>query len=160
MLKVPYYKQDTKYSCGAAALQMVFAFFGKHQSEEALTERLGTNKENGTEHSQIIKVITEEGLFAYANNDSSLEEIQEFLDLKTPVIVNFIEPGEDSGHYAVVVKIVEDDIILNDPWHGAEFRMKKEEFLNRWHSENGNHKRWLVAVSRENFNLGKQYLAK
>ncbi len=159
MLNMPYFKQDTRYSCGAAALQMTFYFYGKLISEEELTKRLQIDKDRGTEHSQMIKVITDEGLYAYANNESSLEEADGFIKSDIPIIVNFIEPGENSGHYAVVIGIDENNIILNDPWHGEKFKMNKDEFVERWQSENGGHKRWLLAVSTEKFNLGKQYLA-
>jgi len=158
MLKIPYFKQDTRYSCGPATLQMIFAFYGKEISETNLTERLKTKEGDGTKHSNLIRVANEEGFYVYVNTDSSIEEVREILAKDIPVIVNFVEPSNEEGHYAVVVDITGEKIFLNDPWNGENFEMSIIDFENRWQSGDGLHKEWLMAVSDKDFSLGKQYL--
>ena len=158
MLTVPFFKQDTGYSCGPATLQMVLRYYNIVMSEEDLIKKLHANKENGTLHKPMIALCQKEGLYVYVNNDSSLEEIGGFLEHKIPVVIHFIEPSECDGHYSVVVGIEDDTVVLNDPWNGEKFKKKKKDFMKEWHSEDGVHKKWMMAVSDRGFPLGKQYL--
>ena len=162
MLKVPYFKQDNGYSCGPTSLQMVFAFYGERINEDKLTKLLHTKKDSGASHEPLIKIANEEGFYVYVNNESSLQEITEILGKNIPVIVHFIEPSSDEGHYAVIIDITKDKIILNDPWNGEGFKMNTGDFIKRWygHSKDGLNKQWIIAISKEKFSLGKQYLPK
>lgn len=156
MIKMPYFKQDTEYSCGPATLQMIFAFYGKKISEELLVERLQTTMSAGTEHQSLINVAEGEGFFVYVNNNSSLEEIRNLLLKNVPVIVRYIEPSHDEGHYSVVVAVKEDSIILNDPWNGEGFIMNNCDFLTRWRSEDSHNDCWIMALSQDAFSSEKQ----
>lgn len=157
MLKVPYFKQDTEYSCGPATLQMIFAFYGKRFSEKLLTERLKTTISDGTKHKSLIDIAKSEGFYVYVNNNSSLEEVGSLIIENIPVMVHFIEPSSDDGHYSVVVAVKEDSIILNDPWNGEGFIMSNCDFLARWRSEDSHNDCWIMAISPNTFSLGKQY---
>jgi len=136
---------------------MVFKYFGITRSEDDLIRQLGTKKDTGTEHQPPIDAVLEEGLHCYVNNDSSFDEIKYFLGLKLPVIVNFIEPTNDDGHFAVVVEINSDDIILNDPWNGKDFSLPLAEFERRWISGHGTYRKWIAAISAAEITQGKQY---
>jgi len=157
MLKVPYFKQDTVYSCGPAALQMIFAFYGKGFSEKALAKKLNTTVSDGTKHQSLINIAKSEGFYVYVNNNSSLKEVHSLLLENIPVMVNFIEPSNDDGHYSVVVAVREDSIVLNDPWNGEGLIMDSSDFVARWCSEDSKNDCWIMAISLEAFNLGKQY---
>jgi predicted double-glycine peptidase len=159
-MKIPFFKQDVNYSCGPAVIQMVLKFYGKFFSEEELMKRLKTNKNIGTRHEDMIDVTTKEGFYVYSNNGSSFQEIDLFLKEKKPIVVNFIEPNDNEGHYSVVVGLNDEDIILNDPWNGPNFKMKKTDFEKRWFSEDGRNNKWIMVVSDKDFALGKQYLPK
>lgn len=158
MIKMKYFKQNTIISCGPVVLQMIFRYYGKIFSEETLTQRLKPNEEIGTSHKKMIDLATAEGFYVYANEGSSLYEIAYFVNEKIPVIVHFIEPDTEDGHYAVVVGIQRKNVVLNDPWNGEKFKMAKEEFERRWISKDGRHKRWIMAVSDTDVHFGKQYL--
>jgi len=156
MLDIPFYKQDNRYTCGPAVLQMAFAYFGKKLAEGELALRLNVT-EDGASHEEMIKLANNEGFFVYADNESTFDEIRYFIGLKKPVIVNFIEPSNDEGHYAVVKEVTDHSIILNDPWNGENFKMTQKDFENRWSSEDAKNKRWIMALSKEEFVLGKQF---
>jgi len=136
---------------------MIFAFYGKRFSEESLTERLNTSASSGTRHKSLIDIAQSEGFYVYVNNNSSLEEVRDFILEKIPVMVHFIEPSNDEGHYSVVVAVREDSIVLNDPWNGEGFTMSDRDFLNRWRSEDSCNDCWIMAISPDAFSLGKQY---
>lgn len=158
MIKLPYFKQDTNYSCGPAVIQMIFRFYGKVFSEEDLIQRLKTQKDIGTQHQSMIEVARTEGFYVYVNNESSLNEIIFFLNKNIPVIVHYVDDGV--GHYSVVVKVDEDNVVLDDPWNGEKFKINREQFEKIWHNEKGNFKKWIMVVSNEYRHLGKQYLPK
>ena len=157
-MEVAYFKQDTNFSCGPAVIQMILAFFGIHQSEGYLQKKLESDEKKGTDHMNMISYLLKKGLYCYANNDSTFKEVAYFLDKKIPVVVNYLEPEADWGHYAVVLELNKNNIILNDPWHGERFSMRLDEFEERWQSGDGKHKKWILAVSKSDLQMGKQYV--
>ncbi len=160
MIKLPFYKQDTDYSCGPATLQMIFRFYGKFFSEKDLIKKLKTNRTTGTRHKALLDFACSNGFYVYINNESSLKEVAYLVGRKIPVIIHFIEPDSNDGHYAVIVGINKKHVILDDPWNGKNFKITRKDFEERWHSEDGSFVRWIMVVSDEYRHLGKQYLPK
>lgn len=156
-LDLPYFRQDTIYSCGPAVAQMVLRHFGVVYSEAELITVLGTNPQIGTKHDALIELLTGAGLHCYANNDSSLDEVDSYLEQRAPVIVHYLEPSNDEGHFAVVTAVLERLVMLHDPWNGEGFSLPHDEFEARWRSEDARHVRWMAACSDEPFALGRTY---
>lgn len=157
-LLLPFYHQRTGYTCGPAALQIVFEYFSVHVSQTRLAKEARTNALTGTDHEHMIKAATDHDFFCYVNDDADFDEVVGFLKKKLPVIVHFIEPSDNEGHYAVVAGVEGKTLILHDPWNGKGFRMDQEEFMKRWHDGNNVHKQWLMVLALKKFSLGKQYL--
>jgi predicted double-glycine peptidase len=157
MIIVPYVEQSTQYSCGPASLRMLFAFYGVERSEAVLAERLCTNAEVGTTHAHMIRVAREEGFYVFENDTSSIIELSGLLLCRIPVIVHFTEPSENDPHYAVVVKVDEQHVVLNDPWNGEKSVLDTQDFLTRWSSERALEDNWLMALSRQSFSIGREY---
>lgn len=158
MIKIPYFKQNIPYSCGPVVLQMIFRYYGKVFSEQFLIDKLKPNNDIGTRHQTMIDFARKEGFFVYVNQGSSLEEIFSLLSKNIPVIVHYIEPATEDGHYSVVVDVQKDKVVLNDPWNGEKFKLNREDFEERWKSKDGKFKRWIMAVSNTDVHFGKQYL--
>lgn len=157
-LDVPYFKQDTGYTCGPTSLQMVLAYYGLRESEAQLAKELETEMENGTCHQNMITSALERGFHCYVNDNSSLEEIGFLLAHDIPLIVHFLEPTDREDHYSVVVGLTGKDVVLNDPWNGEREHLSRRAFVNRWTcDEVGRCKEWLMAIMREPLPLGKQY---
>lgn len=158
VLDLKYFKQDNGYSCGPASLQMVFSYFGKKLGEAKLAKLAKTTK-SGTSHVNMINLARKEGFYCYVHNNSSINQIKHFIDLNLPVIINYIEPKSEEGHYAVVVGYKRNKIILDDPWNGKNFKISIKEFKKRWYDYHKKHKysRWILVISKKKFNLGKQY---
>jgi ABC-type bacteriocin/lantibiotic exporter with double-glycine peptidase domain len=155
-LAVPFYKQDKHYTCGPASLQMTLQFFGLRISEEELA-RLAKTSHAGTAHADLVCAARELGFHCYVNADAQLEEIKYFLNLGLPVVVNYVEPTDEDGHYAVAIGYTKNKIVLHDPWNGPNFTLSQEEFLRRWHDSTGSTHRWLLVLSNQGFNLGRHY---
>jgi len=156
-LDVPFHRQKTDYTCGPAALQMVFGYFKDFISQEELAQKAKTDKENGTTNQHMIETVRKNGFFCYVNDNSTLNEIKHFIELGLPVIVNYIEPSDNEGHFAVVSGCTRRNLILNDPWNGKGFVLKQSDFMERWRNQSGTHPQWIMVVSGEDFHLGKQY---
>ena len=161
-LKIPFYKQDTDYTCGPTSLQMVLSFLHDHKSENYFTKKTHANKNDGTMHKWMIDVAEKEGFYCYVNNNPSLEELKKFIESGLPAIIHFTEPTGDESHYSVITGFGREQVIMNDPWNGRDFKIKERDFLSRWHGNIGssNYKKWMMIISKENFNIGKQYLPK
>lgn len=157
-LDVPYFKQDTGYTCGPASLQMVLAFHGVRESEEHLAKELESNMEDGTCHQNMIEAATSRGFHCYVNDNSSLEEISFLLSHDIPLIVHFLETSDREDHYSVVVGLSSKEVIINDPWNGERTHLTKRAFMDRWTCAHvGNCKEWLMAIMKEPLPLGRQY---
>jgi predicted double-glycine peptidase len=157
MLAVPYFKQDTGYSCGAASVQMIARYFGVVASEEELMRTLHTDAVYGTHHQPIIEYVTAIGLYCYVNTESTLAEIAHFLARALPVLVHYIEPSQNEHHYSVAVALTDTHIVLHDPWNGPHFSLTHDEFAKRWYDAEHTFPQWLLVASREDLNLGKLY---
>jgi len=151
-IKVPYFRQKKNHTCGPASINMIFRFFGLHTKEAELVKAMKTKKD-GTEHWQLIGIARKKGFYCYVHEKASLNQLKHFVDIGLPVIVNYIEPDSEDGHYAVVVGYGPRRIILHDPWNGEEFKMLFKEFERRWSKR----QRWMFIISRREFNLGRQY---
>jgi ABC-type bacteriocin/lantibiotic exporter with double-glycine peptidase domain len=151
-IEVPYFKQKKNHTCGPASIKMVFRFFGLHAREAELARVMKTKKE-GTEHSGLIMIARKNGFYCYVHENASLNQVKHFIDLGLPVIVNYLEPDSEEGHYAVVVGYGLRRIVLNDPWNGKEFKIFLKDFEIRWNER----KRWMFVLSKKEFNVGKQY---
>jgi predicted double-glycine peptidase len=159
-LDIPFFKQDTDYTCGPAALQMAFLFLGTFTSEKKLAKVARTNSEIGTTHRGMIDTALKQKFYCYVNKNSTINEIRHFVRLSFPVIIDYTEPSSDTGHYAIISGYQDRHVILNDPWNGEGFKLSEAEFVSRWydnHDGNNPCASWMMALSKEPFNLGKQY---
>lgn len=145
-LKIPYDKQENDYDCGPASLQMAFDYFKFHISQYKLEKEGKTNPKTGTNHENMIHVARKNGFHTYVNTNSSVSEIKEFLKQKKPIIVDYIEPSSEEGHYSIVSGLSKEYITLNDPWNGKDFKVEIDNFLKRWRNKNSH--RWILVISK------------
>jgi len=124
MIKLKFFWQKEGYTCGPAALRMVFDFFGKKFSEEKLKKDLKTNKKIGTKHNALIIEARKNKFYCFVHENSSISNLKYFVEKGFPVIVHYIEPSENIEHYAVVIGFNQTKLILNDPWNGKKFKIK------------------------------------
>jgi predicted double-glycine peptidase len=76
---------------------------------------------------------------------------------KLPVIVDFIEPRDSERHFALIIALDGEHIVLNDPENGEKFSITVEEFDQRWADARNRYVRWMMVVSKEPFGLGQQF---
>ena len=137
-INVPYNKQKTEYTCGPSSLKMLFKFFGENISENRISKQTKT-KQSGTSHKNLINTARKHNFYCYVHENSSIHQIKHFIDKNLPVIVNYIEPFDNEGHYSVIIGYDKTKIILNDPWDGKNFKLPFVEFKGRWFDKHKNY---------------------
>ncbi len=155
-IRVPYFSQKKGYTCGPASLEMVLKFFGVSVVQDRL-EKVEKTKKDGTSHGGLIDAARKYGFYCFVDKNSSISMIKHFVGVGLPVIVNYIEPSDDEGHYSVVVGYNEKKVIMNDPWNGKNFEMSWSDFESRWHGQKPKSPKWLMVLSKKEFDLGRQY---
>jgi len=143
----PFQETLFKSMCGPASLKMVFDYYGIEKSEEQIAKLAQTIKNFGTDDQGIKKAAESLGFTVEIKNESSFEEIQEWLNKKIPVIVNWFTRGridyDDSqvpdGHYSVVVGLDEEFIYLQDPEIGKLRKIERSDFMKVWFDFTGEH---------------------
>lgn len=160
MLKVPYHRQRNSYTCGPASLQMVFEFFKVPETQKHLSKAAHTNDAVGTLHEAMISLARQHGFYCYVHNNSNMAEIEHFVANGLPVIIDFLEPTSDEGHYAVVVGLTPEQITFNDPWNGRHWQLTRAEFDKRWHDATRGQPRWIMVLNSGPFAVGKQFAPK
>lgn len=133
--------QETLHAgmCGPASLKIVLDYYGVHKSEQELAiltdvTELGTRAENIAYAAETL------GFKTLIKNDSSFNDIEEWLGKKVPVIVNWFTRGRSDysdsevadGHYSVVAGLDAEHVYLQDPEIGKIRKMKREDFMKVW----------------------------
>jgi predicted double-glycine peptidase len=147
-LRLPDVRQATPYTCGAAALLSVLAYFGQEAREDTLAEALGTTPEDGAPPDAIVRVATAHGLAVRAKEGWSLAELADAMRRGRPVLValqawpdrgraSFADDWDD-GHYVVVVAVERRVVVFEDPSIlGGRGVLTHAAFLDRRHDRDG-----------------------
>ena len=88
----------------------------------------------------IANVAKSLGFKVEIKNESSFEDIEEWLKKGVPVIVDWFTRGrqdyDDSevsdGHYSVVYGLDDENIYLQDPETGGERKIARDDFMRVW----------------------------
>lgn len=126
--------------CGAASLLIVLDYFGIKKSEGEIAEMLRSDRNLGTDARAIKRVAGSFGLQVEIKNDSSLEDIRNYLEERMPVIVDWFSRGRGDypesavadGHYSVVAGLDEKYIYLQDPEIGKTRKIARGDFMRVW----------------------------
>ena len=144
--EMPLVEQSTGYTCGAAAMQGVLAYYGLRFTEEALVKDLGSTPKDGTDHVVMAAYGTKLGLHGVVRSNVPLREVQERVESGDAVIVEAqawqdekptLKPYPEvwnSGHYMIVIGVDEKNVYFVDPSAGLKRGyIPIEEFMTRWH---------------------------
>ena len=87
LLQVPEVRQHTVYSCGAAALQAILAYYSIDVRQDVLIQKLGTNENEGTKYWEIVRVAREYGLTAETILQMTRQQIIGEINRGIPVFI-------------------------------------------------------------------------
>jgi predicted double-glycine peptidase len=143
-LALPDVRQSTPYTCSAAALQAVLAYYGKEAREDELARELGATPEDGAPPEAIVRVGRARGLKLTLREGMSLGALGAEVAQGHPVLValqawpdkprrSFTDDWDD-GHYVVVIKVGRRRVLVEDPsLLGSRGALTIEQFMDRWH---------------------------
>jgi uncharacterized protein len=143
-LPVPDVRQSTAYTCGAAALQAVLAYYGIDSREDRLSTQMGATPSDGIPPEAIVRTARAYGLAAELRENMTVEQLATEVRDGRPVIVELQawadpprsdwESDWDDGHYAVVIGIEGNELVFEDPSVlGSRVQLSRPEFEARWH---------------------------
>lgn len=150
--------------CGPASLKIVLGYYGIHKSEQELASLTNTTEALGTDAVSIARAAESLGFRVAIRNESDFNDIEEWMERKVPVIVDWFTRGRldypDSevadGHYSAVTGLDAEHIYLQDPEIGDMRKFKREDFMKVWFDFSGENPtadelilRQLIAIYKE-----------
>ncbi len=87
IVHLPLCRQSTNYTCGVAALQSIFYYYGEEWREDKLAAELRSDPNNGTKYINIAHFARSRGFTVDMYTGMSLDHLRRILHEKKPVIV-------------------------------------------------------------------------
>ncbi|MFH1073351.1 MAG: peptidase C39 family protein [Nanoarchaeota archaeon] len=150
MSKFPFHKQETKYTCGAAATRMALETCGIKKTEKQVVKLLKTNKIRGS-WVKNFPVVAEQFMLNYVvKRNATINDLRKTLQEGYAVVLAYLYPPEKVDHYVVVRRIDSNFIYFWDPWFGPEHKYTLKHFEKIWAPDPRfeNQKRWFIGMKR------------
>jgi len=141
-VRVPTAEQETRYSCGPAALRSALSGFGIGAEEDKLAELARTSASDGTSVYGLLHAAKESGVDAKIAHGMTVDKLMDAME-NGQVVVVCIQAGDDideykSSHWTVPTAIkpgaegIEIEVV--DPMKpNVHAVMHLDEFEDRWH---------------------------
>jgi hypothetical protein len=135
-------RQETSFTCGPAAMQTVLDSFGIYRRQSDLAHELGTTAAEGTRPDALVRCAWGEGLHAKQSRNTRFETVIAAVRHGARVILNFqawpergqrVGQGAQDGHYAVVQRATDEDLVLADPSSARPVLLSREDLEDRWY---------------------------
>jgi ABC-type bacteriocin/lantibiotic exporter with double-glycine peptidase domain len=135
MVRIPFFKQETCWTCGPASMRMVLAALGIKKSEKQVVKLLSANKVRGTWAKSFPSLAEKYKLNYLVKRNASIEELRKLLKEGYIVLTAYYVPKEKVDHYVVVKKIDKEYIHFLDPFYGPEHKYKLTYFRKIWKTD-------------------------
>jgi len=159
-LDVPIHRQETKYSCGAAAVRQVLSYLGFSAKEPALRKALDTTSDDGTTPESIVETLRSVPGTSVTAGTMTLQDLRDAVDNKQAVLI-VMQAWSDAkhpdyttdanGHYAVLRGYNKDQFTFSDPATNKPVTYHADELLKRWHDKGKTRRyvRYGIRVKKE-----------
>ena len=134
--------QETLHAdmCGPASLKIVMGYYNVDKTENELAQLTKLIPGLGIDDKNIADAARVLGFKVEIKNESSFEDIEQWLKRGVPVIVDWFtrgrrdydDSGVSDGHYSVVTGLDDEHIYLQDPEIGGERKIEREDFMKVW----------------------------
>jgi len=136
MPTLPYFPQETEYSCGAACMRMAMAAQGRLLSEEELCAELKTNSEYGTLFKDMLDFLERQKISYQCQQRASFRDLKRLLSEGWQIILSYRPKSDAFDHFSVVHRISRDRIYLYDPGYGKGISYSLRHFTRLWKTTN------------------------
>ena len=143
-MKIPYFKQETCWTCGAACIRMILASIGIKKTEKQIIRLLKTNKIKGTWHKYIPELAEKYKLDYIIERNGKISDLRRYSKRQWIVVVCFTYEGE--SHYSIIKKINWHSIYLLDPACCPKHRYYIPKFEKIWKDSEEN--KWFAAIKK------------
>jgi predicted double-glycine peptidase len=141
-------RQSLDYTCGASTVQAILYYYGFDYREDQLVNILRTNPKDGTKPSEIIALCRRLGLNVRQQHKMTIKHVIKCFHRKIPILVLFQAWDHDdhcwdNGHYSIIIGIISDKLIFEDPSLIGRGYVTIDKFLGRWYDRDTNgHQVW------------------
>lgn len=135
-MRVPHFEQERDYSCLAACVRMILAFYGEECGEQEIRVLLKT-RPGGTSPAQVMWRLPDWGFDAYVQYGSQLT-LRENLAAGRPCIVHVWTPPlpywkSEAIHALVITDLTEQSVTAHDPaLPSGHTEIPLDAFLRAW----------------------------
>jgi len=146
--QIPFFKQETDYSCGLASMRMVLSSLGIDKTEKELQVPMNYYSEGKAVWHKAFPNFAEQLKLTYVTiRNASLKDIENLIDQNFRIIVSYFIPKEKVDHYSVVRGMDSSYIYLLDSWFGPKHKYTRRYFIKNWFDLE-NEKCWLFGVKK------------
>ncbi len=153
---IPYFHQENDWFCGPAVVQMLLAGIGIRRTQHRLAREMRTTEADGTKHEELEACVKRFFSSVRTKRRSNFAAMRLAVRQGDWVVVNYVEPVDNLGHYAILRGIHDGMVQLQDPEHGPRYRVPSSLFSRRWVSGDGKAFRWFLCVRPHKYDEATQ----
>jgi len=159
---IPFYRQQSPYTCGPAVLRMALASFGIKKKEQYLA-RISETTRHGTSNFGLFKALRTLSVPYESGYRMRYRDLMRAVRRGTVIIdwmPQLIYPSHPEfqhsrefnplidAHYAIVISAATSYVTLQDPILGRRVRVSRREFLKVW-KDGGTSFHWLLVLRKQ-----------
>ena len=157
-IALKYYAQYDKYSCGCICVKMLLERLGIVKEREYLIKKLWAQPQVWIEIEDIIHYFQELHLEIIQKQNTTIEELLLYLESWYPVLVNYINPLINYGHFWIITGYSQEESVfyIADPRTGQDYGMNFNDFKKNWKNRPENKDnviQWWAIIWRERIML-------
>lgn len=145
---LPYHKQESVYTCGAACMRIAFEKLGIIKTEKQMVKLLGTNKIVGTHEKDFPRLAEKYKINYIVERSGKISELKRLLKNGWIIIVCYNNPAL-GDHYSLIRKIGKTEMHLYDPWISPDKKFKINYFKKMWRTKFEKDLRWFFAMKKQ-----------
>lgn len=158
-------RQRTQFSCMAASMSMALGAHGIDADEDTVNKVMGAAPLQGASWEDALATAQYFGCRATLVSPTTIQQVQEWTDAGTPVLIAWNPEGRPWSHASLVFDVKDGTVFVADPNIPDPTQTVREvpldEFYKKWSENRGNYmvRRPAMAIEREVSPEGRQIKA-
>jgi peptidase C39-like protein len=136
-VEMPFERQSESWTCGAAALTMVYRSFGVECRQDEIWSAIGQANPRGRRFTRAQAIAADALRREFYALVIEVRDpwlvLNRCIQQSVRVIINHVsQPKSGGGHYSVLTALGDDEVRLHDPDLGPDRSLTRAEFLQLW----------------------------